>query len=70
MPGGDSVWGNLGQRNHFASYLALALAGVAVPLAEEMAASRAEKLGVFVRSLGLWKRLMRVRRVPRPGEPC
>lgn len=37
--------------------------GVAVPLAEEMAASRAEKLGVFVRSLGLWKRLMRVRRV-------
>jgi Cu2+-exporting ATPase len=37
--------------------------GVAVPLAEEMAASRAEKLGVFVRSLGLWKRLMRVKRV-------
>lgn len=37
--------------------------GVAVPLAEEMAASRAEKLGVFVRTLGLWKRLMRVRRV-------
>ncbi|MCB1277089.1 heavy metal translocating P-type ATPase metal-binding domain-containing protein [Prosthecobacter sp.] len=37
--------------------------GVAVPLAEEMAASRAEKLGVFVRALGLWKRLMRVKRV-------
>ncbi len=37
--------------------------GVAVPLAEEMAASRAEKLGVFVRSLGLWKRLMCVSRV-------
>lgn len=37
--------------------------GVAVPLAEEMAASRAEKLGVFVRSLGLWKRLLRVKRV-------
>lgn len=37
--------------------------GVAVPLAEEMAASRAERLGVFVRTLGLWKRLMRVRRV-------
>jgi len=37
--------------------------GVAVPLAEEMAASRAEKLGVFVRSLGLWKLLMRVKRV-------
>ncbi|MDP1592046.1 MAG: HAD-IC family P-type ATPase [Prosthecobacter sp.] len=37
--------------------------GVAVPLAEEMAASRAEKLGVFVRTLGLWKRLMRVKRV-------
>lgn len=35
--------------------------GVAVPLAEEMAASCAEKLGVFVRSLGLWKKLMRVR---------
>ncbi|TDU71460.1 Cu2+-exporting ATPase [Prosthecobacter fusiformis] len=37
--------------------------GVAVPLAEELAASRAERLGVFVRNLGLWKRLMRVRRV-------
>jgi len=37
--------------------------GVAVPLAEELAASRAERLGVFVRTLGLWKRLMRVRRV-------
>lgn len=37
--------------------------GVAVPLAEELAAARAEKLGVFVRTLGLWKRLMRVRRV-------
>lgn len=37
--------------------------GVAVPLAEEMAASRAEKLGVFVRTLGLWKKLLRVKRV-------
>lgn len=37
--------------------------GVAVPLAEELAASRAERAGVFVRTLGLWKRLMRVRRV-------
>lgn len=36
--------------------------GVAVPLAEELAASRAEKLGVFVRTLALWKRLLRVRR--------
>lgn len=36
--------------------------GVAVPLAEELAASRAEKLGVFVRTLGLWKRMMRLRR--------
>ncbi len=36
--------------------------GVAVPLAEDLAVSRAEKLGVFVRSLGLWKRLLRVRR--------
>lgn len=35
--------------------------GVAVPLAEELAASRAEKLGVFVRTLALWKRLLRVR---------
>ena len=35
--------------------------GVAVPLAEELAASRAEKLGVFVRTLGLWKKLCRVR---------
>lgn len=37
--------------------------GVAVPLAEELAAARAERLGVFVRNLGLWKRLMRVRSV-------
>lgn len=37
--------------------------GVAVPLAEELAASCAEKSGVFVRTLGLWKRLMRVRRI-------
>lgn len=37
--------------------------GVAVPLAEELAASCAERLGVFVRNLGLWKRMMRVRRV-------
>jgi Cu2+-exporting ATPase len=35
--------------------------GVAVPLAEELAASRAERLGVFVRTLGLWKKLCRVR---------
>lgn len=37
--------------------------GVAVPLAEELASSRAGRVGVFVRTLGLWKRLMRVRRV-------
>lgn len=37
--------------------------GVAIPLAEELAASRAERRGVFVRSLALWKRLLRVRRV-------
>ncbi len=37
--------------------------GVAVPLAEDLAVARAEKLGVFVRSLGLWKRLLRTRRV-------
>lgn len=37
--------------------------GVAIPLAEELAASSAERRGVFVRSLALWKRLMRVRRV-------
>lgn len=37
--------------------------GVAIPLAEELAASRAERRGVFVRSLALWKRLMRVRHV-------
>jgi Cu2+-exporting ATPase len=37
--------------------------GVAVPLAEELASSRAERLGVFVRSLGLWKKLLRLRRV-------
>lgn len=37
--------------------------GVAVPLAEDLAVARAEKLGVFVRNLGLWKRLLRARRV-------
>jgi Cu2+-exporting ATPase len=37
--------------------------GVAVPLAEELASCRAEKLGVFVRSLALWKRLMRTKHV-------
>ncbi len=37
--------------------------GVAAPLADDIAASRAEKLGVFVRSLGLWKKLSRVRSV-------
>lgn len=37
--------------------------GVAVPLADDIAASRAEKHGVFVRSLGLWKKLTRVRQV-------
>ncbi len=37
--------------------------GVAAPLADDLAASRAERLGVFVRSLGLWKKLSRVRKV-------
>lgn len=37
--------------------------GVAVPLAEELASSRAEKIGVFVRTLGLWKKLTQLRRV-------
>ncbi|MDB6120195.1 MAG: hypothetical protein JWO08_3976, partial [Verrucomicrobiaceae bacterium] len=37
--------------------------GVAAPLADDIAASRAERLGVFVRSLGLWKKLGRVRAV-------
>lgn len=37
--------------------------GVAVPLAEEMACSRAERLGVFVRSLALWKRLLKAHHV-------
>ena len=37
--------------------------GVAIPLADEMAASQAERLGVFVRQLGFWRRLNRVRRV-------
>lgn len=34
--------------------------GVAAPLADDLAAARAERLGVFVRSLGLWKKLGRV----------
>jgi Cu2+-exporting ATPase len=37
--------------------------GVAAPLAEELASSRAERLGVFVRQLAFWKRLLRVRQV-------
>jgi Cu2+-exporting ATPase len=37
--------------------------GVAAPLADDLAVSRAEKLGVFVRNLSLWKRLARVRKV-------
>jgi Cu2+-exporting ATPase len=37
--------------------------GVAIPLADELAASRAERMGVFVRKLGFWRRLNRVRRV-------
>ena len=37
--------------------------GVAAPFADDLAASRAEKLGVFVRTIGLWKKLTRVRKV-------
>ncbi len=37
--------------------------GVAAPFADDIAASRAEQLGVFVRSLGLWKKLTRVKTV-------
>jgi len=36
--------------------------GVAAPLADELAVSRAEKLGVFVRTLGLWKKLTRLKK--------
>ncbi|MEX1114950.1 MAG: HAD-IC family P-type ATPase [Akkermansiaceae bacterium] len=37
--------------------------GVAIPLADDLAASAVERLGVFVRTATLWPRLMRVRRV-------
>lgn len=37
--------------------------GVAVPLAEELAVSRASRAGVFVRTHAFWKRLLQVRRV-------
>jgi Cu2+-exporting ATPase len=37
--------------------------GVAAPFADELAAARAGGLGVFVRRLGLWKKLARVRKV-------
>jgi Cu2+-exporting ATPase len=37
--------------------------GVAAPLADDIAASRAEGHGVFVRTLGLWKKLTRLRQV-------
>ncbi len=37
--------------------------GVAIPLADDMAASVMERLGVFVRTASLWPRLRRVRRV-------
>jgi len=37
--------------------------GVAIPLADDIAASAVERLGVFVRTATLWPRLVRVRRV-------
>jgi len=37
--------------------------GVAAPFADDLAASRAEQLGVFVRSTCLWKNLTRVRKL-------
>lgn len=37
--------------------------GVAIPLADDMAASAMERLGVFVRTATLWPRLQRVRHV-------
>jgi Cu2+-exporting ATPase len=37
--------------------------GVAIPLADDLAASAMERLGVFVRNATLWSRLRRVRRV-------
>ncbi|GEP43372.1 heavy metal translocating P-type ATPase metal-binding domain-containing protein [Brevifollis gellanilyticus] len=37
--------------------------GVAMPLADDIAASRAERHGVFVRSLGLWKKLTQLSQV-------
>lgn len=37
--------------------------GVAIPLAEELASARAEKMGCFVRTLGFWKKLLRLNRV-------
>lgn len=37
--------------------------GVAIPLADDMAASAMERLGVFIRTATIWPRLQRVRRV-------
>lgn len=37
--------------------------GVAAPIADDIAASRAESHGVFVRTLGLWKKLTRLRQI-------
>ena len=37
--------------------------GVALPLADELAASRLRRRGVFVREQGLWSRLARVRKI-------
>jgi len=37
--------------------------GVAIPLADDMAATALERLGVFVRTASLWPRLRRVRKV-------
>lgn len=36
--------------------------GVAAPFADDLAASRAAKLGVFVRTIGIWKKLGRIRK--------
>ena len=38
-------------------------AGVAIPLADDLAAARVQKLGVFIREASIWQRLLRLKQI-------
>ncbi|MEM9236372.1 MAG: heavy metal translocating P-type ATPase metal-binding domain-containing protein [Verrucomicrobiota bacterium] len=62
MAAGDTVTGLQVMISIFVVSCPCAL-GVAIPLADDLAASRAEQAGAFVRSASLWARLRSVRKV-------